>query len=157
MRPYRFQGMLPIIIFVVMLICGQVTIAAAGGFTLPPRHPDEGENLRTCTACHEIEDETFPFRRYDHNGAFVKRHGSHAAQNEAVCAMCHRRSFCSDCHAVGNELKPSLKTHGTPLRSMPHRGDYLTRHRIDGRINPAECFRCHGSSRNQRSCRSCHG
>jgi hypothetical protein len=38
---------------------------------------------------------------------------------------------------------------------LPHRGDYLNQHMIDGRINPALCARCHGRTDNQR-CRACH-
>jgi hypothetical protein len=38
---------------------------------------------------------------------------------------------------------------------MPHRGDYITQHQIDGRINPAPCFRCHGRRNNER-CAECH-
>jgi hypothetical protein len=26
---------------------------------------------------------------------------------------------------------------------MPHTGDYLSRHRIDGRLDPVSCRRCH--------------
>jgi hypothetical protein len=32
----------------------------------------------------------------------------------------------------------------------------LTRHRIDGRINPTKCFRCHGAPKTARSCTPCH-
>jgi hypothetical protein len=39
---------------------------------------------------------------------------------------------------------------------MPHRGDYVTRHRIDGRIDPTACFRCHGSPKRAKLCASCH-
>ena len=33
-----------------------------------------------------------------------------------------------------------------------HRGDYLTRHAVEARSDPASCRKCHG----QRTCRSCH-
>ena len=46
-------------------------------------------------------------------------------------------SFCSDCHAHREELKPSDKYKEYVTRDLPHRGDYLTQHQIDGRINPA--------------------
>lgn len=157
MRQFRFQATLLSITITMVSIGWYVSVALAGGHELPLRHTDEGEDLRVCTTCHAIDDETFPYRIFDHTNAFVKRHGRRASQNEAVCNMCHQQRFCTDCHAVGTELKPSLKNHGDPKRSMPHRGDYLTRHRIDGRIDPVQCFGCHGNPKTQRSCRPCHG
>jgi hypothetical protein len=38
---------------------------------------------------------------------------------------------------------------------MPHRGEYLTRHQIDGRVDPGSCIQCHGN-RNDGSCGVCH-
>jgi hypothetical protein len=37
----------------------------------------------------------------------------------------------------------------------PHRGDYLTQHRVDGRLDPASCFPCHGR-KNVGRCATCH-
>jgi len=37
-------------------------------------------------------------------------------------------------------------------RVMPHRGDYTVTHRIDGRLDPGSCYRCHGN-RNDVKCR----
>jgi hypothetical protein len=71
--------------------------------------------------------------------------------------MCHKQSACDECHGVWVELKPSLKDQTSNYRRMPHRGDYLSRHAIDGRINPASCYRCHGNPETARTCRPCHG
>jgi len=125
-------------------------------FEIPLRHPDEGEDLRTCTDCHEQSGD-FPYSRFDHGPFFGRQHRFAATGSQPVCQMCHRPSFCSDCHGAGVELKPSIKQHADPRHNTPHRGDYLTRHRIDGRLNPAQCFRCHGSPRTSVSCRPCHG
>jgi hypothetical protein len=38
---------------------------------------------------------------------------------------------------------------------MPHRGNYVTMHKIDGKVDPASCYRCHGRGNNER-CMSCH-
>jgi hypothetical protein len=133
-----------------------VSNAAAGSMDIPLRHSDQGKDLRICSECHDSNDGKIPFNRIDHTKSFIENHGNPASQNDKVCAMCHSQSFCTDCHGAGVELKPSLKNHGESQRTMPHRGDYLTRHRIDGRIDPIKCFTCHGSPKSQRSCSQCH-
>jgi hypothetical protein len=71
--------------------------------------------------------------------------------------MCHQPSYCDTCHGVGVELKPSLKNQTRTNRRMPHRGDYLSRHRIDGRMDPVSCLRCHANRKTAKTCRPCHG
>ena len=61
-----------------------------------------------------------------------------------LCATCHRASFCADCHTHSVEMKPSLKYGNRPDRQMPHRGDFLTLHKIEGKLDPGNCYRCHG-------------
>lgn len=124
---------------------------------LPLQHPQEEGDLRSCSDCHETETAGFPFRRFEHTPLFGDDHRLAAVGSQRVCEMCHKPSFCGSCHGVGAALKPSLKTHGDTRRRMPHRGDYLTRHRIDGRINPAKCFRCHGRPKTAKTCIPCHG
>jgi hypothetical protein len=70
--------------------------------------------------------------------------------------MCHQTSFCNDCHATRVELKPSERHKTETYRRMPHRGNYLARHRIDGRVDPTSCFRCHGNPKTARTCSPCH-
>jgi hypothetical protein len=145
-----------------MMIVGLTAIWAAiwhvpvQGREIPLRHPDAGEDLRTCTRCHRDRG-NFPFQRFEHSASFDRQHRFAALNSQPVCQMCHRPGFCSDCHGVGVEIKPSIKQHADPRRSAPHRGNYLTRHRIDGRLNPMQCFRCHGSPKTSVSCRQCHG
>ena len=127
------------------------------GALLPLKHPDEEGDLRRCSECHDTELGGFPFRRYEHTPMFGENHRLQAIGSERVCALCHQPGFCGDCHGAGAALKPSLKNHGETRRQMPHRGDYLTRHRIDGRLNPAKCFRCHGRPKAAKTCQPCHG
>ncbi|MBT8340478.1 MAG: hypothetical protein KJP07_10745 [Desulfatitalea sp.] len=127
------------------------------GARLPLSHPPEEGDLRSCSDCHETEAGGFPYRRYEHTPLFGENHRRVATGSRQVCAMCHQASFCADCHGQGMALKPSLKDHGDVRRKMPHRGDYLTRHRIDGRLNPAKCFRCHGRPKSEKTCIPCHG
>jgi hypothetical protein len=154
---YKYESKNVILILVIaLLLVRYVSSALAGSYNVPLSHSAEEENLSICTQCHEAKDKEFPFKRFNHTKTFISHHSTVAKQNENVCAMCHRQSFCSDCHAVGIELKPSVKNHTAAKQSMPHRGDYLTRHRIDGRIDPTGCFSCHGSPKAQRSCSKCH-
>ena len=124
----------------------------------PRIHPDqEGEDVRMCTDCHETSSETIIYERFNHTIKFAEDHGPVARQQVAFCNMCHKQSFCDDCHGVRVELKPSIKNQTENYRRMPHRGDYISRHVIDARINPAPCYRCHANFETTRTCRPCHG
>jgi hypothetical protein len=130
------------------------------GMDLPYRHlaeDDLGEAPTTCTNCHDARGENLAFASFNHTASWGQSHRQQAYQQEAVCGMCHQTSFCNDCHATRVELKPSLKNQTETTRQMPHRGDYLTRHRIDGRVDPTSCFRCHGNPKSAQTCVGCHG
>jgi hypothetical protein len=128
------------------------------GYLIPTVHPEElpaGRPL--CTECHPAKDEKLAYGRFDHAPTFGDSHRNEASQAEQVCRMCHAPKFCNDCHATRVELKPSLKNQTDPYRRMPHEGDYISRHRIDARVDPTPCFRCHGSPKTSRTCAPCHG
>ena len=146
-----------------ILLASVLLVAACAGLqsnsALPAKHPTTAElgvEPKNCVECHERGEE-LPYARYVHTVDFGKNHRAEATQGEAVCAMCHQTSFCNDCHATRVELKPSIKNQTETYRSMPHRGDYLSRHRIDGRVDPTSCFRCHGNPKSARTCSNCHG
>ena len=113
-------------------------------------HPFQVSAPPICSDCHGGERASL-----DHRTDYNIRHKYDASQQRGVCNLCHRESFCSDCHGNKEELKPSDKFKDSPERILPHRGDYLTQHRIDGRINPSPCLKCHGRNNNAR-CKSCH-
>lgn len=138
------------IIVVVVLFVAAGLYACARTASLAKRHPVEVEGPPVCRDCH-----TDWRTAMNHTQDFVRRHRFSAAQKRPVCESCHALSFCADCHANKEELKPGDKIKDKPWRTAPHRGDYLTQHRIDGRINPASCFPCHGRQNNAR-CRVCH-
>lgn len=136
---------------------GIILFMLAGAFacahspSVASRHPDvEAADPGLCTQCHEDWRAAL-----SHSADFTKRHKFYVYQGQATCFLCHQRAFCSDCHAHREELKPSDKHKEYVTRDLPHRGDYLTQHQIDGRINPAVCFKCHGRQNNER-CRICH-
>jgi hypothetical protein len=115
------------------------------------KHPMEVEVPVICSQCH-----TDWRASMDHSAEFGSlRHKFTARQNKQTCGLCHAESFCSDCHAHKEQLKPSDKYKDAPERALPHRGDYLNQHKIDGRINPAACMKCHGRQNNAR-CGTCH-
>jgi hypothetical protein len=130
-----------------------------GGYELPPRHPEELERGKrpVCTECHEARDDQIPYARFNHTAFFADSHRQEVYQAERLCALCHQTSFCNDCHATRVELKPSDKNPTETYRRLPHRGDYRSRHIIDGRIDPTSCFRCHGNPKTAISCQPCHG
>lgn len=137
-----------------------VACASHTSYRLPTAHPqifELGERREFCTKCHGFKKEPLDFERYNHTALFTDSHRLVAYQDERVCALCHNQSFCSDCHATHSELKPSLKNQTENYRRMQHRGDYLPRHRIDGRIDPTSCYRCHGNPTSAQTCLPCHG
>lgn len=132
--------------------------AGTGYWQVPARHyQDPEEDLRQCLDCHESAEGEFPYGRFVHTVYFAENHGPVARQHQQVCAMCHAPSYCDACHGVGIELKPSLRNQTQTGRRTPHRGDYLSRHRIDGRMDPVSCIRCHGNPKTTRTCKPCHG
>ncbi len=144
-----------------LMLLGLAACAALdSGRDLPTKHVSPavlGFNPTNCTDCHDARDEKLPFGDFVHTATWGQTHRLRAGQNEAVCAMCHQTSFCNDCHNTGSELTPSLKNQADTYRQMPHRGDYLSRHRIDGRVDPTSCFRCHGNPKSAQTCAACHG
>lgn len=143
-------------VWLVVLMVACATIQS--GYAPPVRHPEEeGEDLRFCTECHDSDEGDIPYEKFNHGMFFGENHGAVAGRFSAVCNACHRQSYCSDCHGVGIELKPSIKNQTENYRRMPHRGDYLSRHVIDGHINPTSCYRCHGNPKSAQTCKRCHG
>ncbi len=127
-----------------------VLFACAHTQSMVTKHPAEVEGMPICGDCH-----TDWRASLNHTADFYTRHRFYAVQTKQTCEVCHKESFCSDCHAHKEELKPSDKYKDSPDMAMPHRGDYLNQHKIDGRINPASCFPCHGRQNNGR-CQVCH-
>jgi len=125
-------------------------VACAAQQSLALKHPVEVTEMPQCSACH-----TDGRAALDHVADFITRHKVYASQQSRTCSLCHNESFCADCHANKEELKPSDKYKDAPFRFLPHRGDYLTQHKIDGKLNPASCFPCHGRQNNER-CKLCH-
>ena len=107
-----------------------------------------------CRKCHPdlAENPARPTSFFNHDADFVRRHASLAQGDEQVCAHCHRQSFCADCHGKTEVLRPSERQSERVDKPLIHRGDYVTRHAIEARLDPNSCARCH----TQRQCVTCH-
>lgn len=126
--------------------------------SVPPKHPEELPAGRVdCLECHKdvSTGALKPYATFRHSRVFINAHGTYARQGQSLCSSCHAPSFCQTCHARKDEIKPNVKMGDRPDRMAPHRGDYLVAHRIDGRLDPGSCFRCHGN-KNDARCRQCH-
>lgn len=143
-------GILRTFLAVLIPFAAALLYACAHTQSMPARHPVEDPNLGLCSACHTDERSAL-----SHTADFSSRHKFYAYQQQRTCTLCHSQSYCSDCHAHKEELKPSDKFKEDVTRDLPHRGDYISQHQIDGRINPTLCIKCHGRQNNER-CRICH-
>lgn len=154
LRMYRFA--------LLLLTTGTFLTACATIFSseksLPAAHPEAlGEKRVLCSECHEEQAKGTlkSLATFNHTPLFIREHRLYAANSERLCSVCHATSFCTDCHAIKSEIKPSQKLGNRPDRELVHRGDFMTRHRIEGKIDPAGCYRCHGRANNEQ-CRTCH-
>ncbi|UCD83382.1 MAG: cytochrome c3 family protein [Deltaproteobacteria bacterium] len=124
-------------------------IASPGHQECAPCHQETYSKL-DCSTCHESLKTVISFA---HEGNWVGEHQETASTNMTVCTQCHDQSFCADCHSRQEELVPSIKYPEAVERNFIHRGDYLTRHSIEARVDQTLCLKCHGIS----SCNECHG
>lgn len=157
MLTYRILGLMALLLLALSAVA---CTALKTSYQLPTTHPpifEMAEKRVFCVRCHGPRKGDFNFEKYNHTAYFTDNHRLLAYQDEQVCALCHAPSFCNDCHATRVELKPSLRHQTETDRRMQHRGDYLSRHRFDGRMDPSSCFRCHGNPKSSKTCRPCHG
>lgn len=150
-------------LFPILALAGLIVILAACARmgtlpSLPASHPEAlASGPVDCSECHEDNQKGTlkAFASFNHTPAFIKNHRFYASSDDRLCATCHKGSFCADCHTNQVEMKPSVKYGDRPDRDMPHRGDYMTVHKIEGKLDPASCYGCHGRTNNE-LCRACH-
>jgi len=126
--------------------------------SVPPKHPEELAARRAdCRECHDdvSTGALKPYATFRHSTVFIRQHSIYSSQGQNLCSACHAPSFCQTCHARKEELRPNVKMGDRPERDLPHRGDYIVLHQLDGRMDPGSCFRCHGN-KNDAQCRACH-
>jgi hypothetical protein len=125
---------------------------------LPASHPEAlATGPVSCSECHEDQQKGSlkAYAAFNHSRAFIANHRFYAAGDDILCTTCHKVSFCADCHTNQTEYKPATKRANRPDLTLPHRGDFLTLHKIEGKLDPASCYRCHGRANNER-CVACH-
>ena len=135
----------------IFLLLLSTLYACATTSSIPLVHPEKVSGLPNCSECHTDRYGNFNHKALD----FMPKHRYYASAAGLACATCHQESFCADCHAHKEALKPSDKFADSPERSLPHRGDYIFQHKIDAKIDPSGCAKCHGRQNNTR-CASCH-
>jgi hypothetical protein len=126
--------------------------------SVPAKHPEELAGTRAdCGECHsDVSAGTLKaYSSFKHGTIFVKQHGFYARQGQNLCTSCHKPAFCAECHTRRPGMSPATRNADRPDRMAPHRGDYVMQHRIDGRVDPGSCVRCHGNKADGR-CRGCH-
>ncbi len=142
-------------LFMILAACAQMKSISS----LPDSHPEAltaGQQVN-CSECHEDQQKGTmkAFAAFSHFATFVKNHRFYSASDDRLCSTCHKSSFCNDCHTNKVQMKPSTKYGYRPDREMPHRGNFITLHKIEGKLDPASCYRCHGRANNER-CVACH-
>ncbi|MBJ6727934.1 cytochrome C [Geomesophilobacter sediminis] len=151
-------------IFPVLALFGLIALSAACAQmkalpNLPATHPEElAEGPVSCSECHEDQQKGTlkPYAAFNHTRIFIQNHRFYAStDNTTLCATCHKVSFCADCHTNKTVIKPAEMLSDRPDRMAPHRGDFLTMHKIEGKLDPESCYRCHGRANNGR-CVACH-
>lgn len=136
---------------ILLMVAASFLYACANTASLARVHPEAVTGIPDCSECHQDTWASLNHKAPD----FMLKHRSFAGNSRAACASCHQESFCADCHAHKEEILPSAKYPDAPGRSLPHRGDYLSQHKIDGKVDPASCFACHGRQNNE-GCKRCH-
>jgi hypothetical protein len=156
------KQMVKILFLIIVLSVALGTVIGCAGSakrtTAPPRHPEElSDGKANCLECHdnELTGTLKPYSTFRHTAPFLLEHGAFGSQSGDLCSSCHSDSFCMECHATTENLGPDLRLGNRPDRLLPHRGEYLTRHQIDGKVDPGSCIKCHGN-RNDASCSVCH-
>jgi hypothetical protein len=118
-------------------------------------HQSEWERGQ-CTPCHTQQDlaRTLPVTFLRHDEAFLRHHGSLAAQpgQAQLCQSCHTQNQCQACHDLTQTLAVEARRPERVESRQVHRGDFMVRHAIEARSEPARCLSCHTPE----TCDTCH-
>ena len=116
-------------------------------------HADQFADAR-CNTCH-TDLKKYPLQpvaELSHQGDFLRRHATVARASSQSCSTCHEQNFCLDCHAKTAMTPIEVQLPDRPDRRFIHWNDFLSRHPIEARADPASCNRCHTPS----TCETCH-
>lgn len=112
------------------------------------------QDARQCSACHRgLEDATtLPQSHLQHDGDWLREHGTRAASAGDLCQTCHRERFCADCHGKTVAVLPATAKFADPFAPSVHRAGFQARHALEARAEPGACATCHRTER----CVGCH-
>ena len=136
-------------------------VVEEGKATIPPMsqcftcHEHQAQWDRgVCSPCHEESDlrETLPVTFLQHSPTFLRQHRTQAMAQEQLCQSCHSQSDCQSCHDLTQALTAEQRMPEKTQTQQVHRGDFMVRHAIEARSQPAQCMSCHQPA----SCDSCH-
>lgn len=125
--------------------------------------------MATCLGCHEHQAEFAqnscarchapgdlrglkPVSFLAHTEGWMRRHASFARDAAATCATCHAQTQCDACHDATQPLRAELRAPEALDSSFVHRFDFLSRHALESRSQPALCASCH----QKQDCDACH-
>lgn len=116
-------------------------------------HQEQWEQ-NNCTPCHLRADleVTLPQTFLRHDAFFLRQHSSAAQTQEALCQTCHTQSDCQSCHDLSQALTMEQQRPDAIENNMVHRGDFMVRHALEARSQPAQCMSCHSPP----DCDTCH-
>ena len=125
--------------------------ACAGPKSAALVHPEKVQGLPICTSCHDADRAA---ANHDARWMKIARRGRRCATSApARCATRSRPAPTAT--ATRRRSNPPTSASSRFDAATPHRGDWLTQHRVDGRLDPASCFPCHGR-KNVGRCGTCH-
>lgn len=115
---------------------------------------DEPMAKLDCTFCHKDLSQIArsPSGFLVHRQGWARDHGTLARNAPGTCAQCHEPSHCASCHSRKEELTLAQRNPEGVERQLIHRGDWITRHGADARLDQASCLKCHGV----KGCADCH-
>ena len=73
-------------------------------------------------------------------------------QQAQLCQSCHTQAQCQSCHDVTQDLTVEKRRPEQIESGQVHRGDFMVRHAIEARSQPARCLSCH----TVQTCDACH-
>lgn len=142
--------------------CHAGAVQAAGGKPLFPP-------MNTCRGCHKHEEQFAanectpchkpnqlrglkPLSFLSHDANWMRRHGTLARDELAMCSMCHAQTQCDACHDATQTIRTEVRNPDAIQRQYVHRFDFLSRHGIEAQSQPAMCVSCH----QKQDCDACH-
>jgi hypothetical protein len=108
----------------------------------------------SCSRCHDAADlrGLKPVSFLAHTDGWMRRHAPFARDAQAMCSTCHAQAQCDACHDATHSLRADQRAPEAVESTLVHRFDFLSRHALESRTEPARCISCH----QKQDCDACH-